>query len=97
MRLHIITARLSGKHVRAGSLCDSIGSQLEGYEPASDLHAAGLFDLENDQVLAGYKLFERLYPASTTKVMTAYVALKYGNLDDVVTVSEHATDFNWTK
>ncbi len=69
--------------------------QLEGYEPASDLHAAGLFDLENDQVLAGYKLFERLYPASTTKVMTAYVALKYGNLDDVVTVSEHATDFNW--
>ena len=25
--------------------------------------------------------------------MTAYVALKYGNLDDMVTVSERATDF----
>ena len=27
--------------------------------------------------------------------MTAYLALKYGNLDDTVTVSAHATDFNW--
>ena len=29
-------------------------------------------------------------PASTTKVMTAIVALKYGNLSDLVTVPEEA-------
>lgn len=68
---------------------------LEGFEPAADLHASGLFDLADKQVVEGHKLFDQLYPASTTKVMTAYVTLKYGNLDDIVTVSEHATDFNW--
>ncbi len=66
---------------------------LPGYEPDSELHAAGLFDLENRSVLCGYKLYDRLYPASTTKIMTAYVALKYGNMDDVVTVSANATNF----
>ena len=68
---------------------------LNGFEPDSELHAAGLFDLSKDQVLCGYKIFDQVYPASTTKTLTAYLALKYGNLDDTVTVSEHATDFGW--
>lgn len=67
----------------------------EGYQPDGSLHAAGLFDLEREQVVCGYKIYDQLYPASTTKTMTAYLALKYGNPDDVVTVSDHATDFNW--
>ena len=37
-------------------------------------------------------IFEKLYPASTTKILTAYVALKNGNLDDVVTVSANAAN-----
>lgn len=69
--------------------------QLEGFEDEETLHAAGLFNIDSSSVTYGYHLYDRLYPASTTKVMTAYVALKYGNLDDIVTVSEHATDFNW--
>ena len=78
----------------ASDLCVTAGEvALAGYEPESELHAAGLFDLENRSVLCGYRLFDRLYPASTTKVMTAYVALKYSNMDDVVTVSANATDF----
>ena len=68
---------------------------LDGFQPDEELHSAGLFDLDEDAVLCGYKLFDKVYPASTTKVMTAYVTLKYGNLDDVVTVSENAVDFNW--
>ena len=68
---------------------------LEGFEPDKDLHAAGLFDLEEQKVLCGYKIFDKVYPASTTKIMTALLALKNGNMDDVVTVSSHATDFNW--
>lgn len=68
---------------------------LEGFQPDGSLHAAGLFNLGEEQVVYGYKLFDRLYPASTTKTMTAYLALKYGNPDDQVTVSAHATDFNW--
>lgn len=46
--------------------------------------------MSHQQVLYGDKLFDRLYPASTTKIMTALIVLKYGNLDDVVTVSENA-------
>lgn len=68
---------------------------LDGFEPDTDLHAAGLFDLENKSVLCGYKLYDRVYPASTTKIMTALVALKHGNIEDEVTVSANATDFNW--
>lgn len=80
----------------AGDLCVAADQvDLAGFEPDADLHAAGLFDLEADSVLCGYKLYDRLYPASTTKIMTALIALKYGNLDDEVTISANATDFNW--
>lgn len=79
----------------ASDLCVTSSGEvdLEGFDPDEDLHSAGLFDLEQHKVLSGYKLFEKVYPASTTKVMTAYVTLKYGNLDDVVTISENAVDF----
>ncbi|MDD2979201.1 MAG: D-alanyl-D-alanine carboxypeptidase [Hespellia sp.] len=66
---------------------------LEGYTTDDSLHAAGLFDIANHQVLYSDKVFDQLYPASTTKLMTAYIVLKYGNLDDIVTVSENATQF----
>ncbi len=53
-------------------------------------YSAGVFDLSGKQVLYGSNVFEELQPASVTKILTAYTALKYGNLDDVVTVSENA-------
>ena len=63
---------------------------LDGYVGDGNLHAAGLFDLSSRKVLYSQNVFEPLYPASTTKIMTAFVALKYGNLDDIVTVGENA-------
>lgn len=50
----------------------------------------GLFDLDGRRVLYGQKLYERLYPASITKIMTAIIALKNGDLSDMVTVSPSA-------
>ncbi len=52
--------------------------------------AGALFDEEDREVLYSKDAFERLYPASITKVMTALVAIKYGNLADQVTVTEDA-------
>ena len=52
--------------------------------------AAALFDEDGREVLYSKDAFERLYPASTTKIMTALVALEYGNLSDQVTVTEDA-------
>lgn len=36
--------------------------------------------------------YERLFPASTTKVLTAYIVLKHTDLNDIVTVSKEAAN-----
>ena len=56
-------------------------SDLEIYEKAS----AGLFDLTRKETIYSKNINLRVMPASLTKVMTAYVALKYGSLDQVLT------------
>lgn len=53
---------------------------------------AGLFRLNEKQAVYKKNIFERLYPASTTKILTAYIALRESNLDDVVTVSANAVN-----
>lgn len=55
----------------------------------SDATAAGLFDLNGRRVLYAKNVHERLDPASLTKLLTAIVALKYGNTDDMITASEN--------
>lgn len=50
--------------------------------------AAAIFDLYHGEVLYSKNAFERMYPASITKVMTALLAIKYGNLTDMVTVPQ---------
>jgi D-alanyl-D-alanine carboxypeptidase len=52
--------------------------------------AGGFFDITGQQVIYGKNLYESMNPASLTKVMTAMVALKYGNLSDTVVVTENA-------
>ena len=78
----------------ATDLCVSTDDvELNGYSADETLHSAALFDVTDSTVLEGYHLHEQLYPASTTKILTAYLTLKYGDLDDIVTVSAHAVDF----
>lgn len=50
--------------------------------------AAGLFNTASHEVKFAKNIHERLYPASTTKILTAYVALKYGDLTATATVTE---------
>lgn len=52
--------------------------------------AAILIDASTGQVLYAKKADQRRSPASLTKIMTAMIALEYGNLDDIVTVSGRA-------
>ena len=49
-----------------------------------------LVNMTQDDVLYSYNASEIIYPASITKLMTAYLALEYGNLDDLVTFSKTA-------
>ena len=82
----------------AEDLCVSAEDvSLEGFDGDSSLHAMGLFNITDGEVIYGQDLFTRLYPASTTKILTALVAIKNSNLDDVVTVSSaaSASSFSW--
>ena len=51
---------------------------------------AGVFNLDTKEIPYSQNLFKRLYPASTTKILTAYIIIKNCNLTDMVTVSENA-------
>lgn len=61
---------------------DQVNSALAGY--------AGVFNLDTKEVLYSQKIFDKLYPASTTKILTAYIIIRHCNLDDKVTVSAEA-------
>ena len=72
----------------ASDLCVVTGNSPE--DSAVTAEAAAVFDLDGRNVIYSKNAFERLYPASITKVMTALVAIKYGNLADEVTVTDEA-------
>lgn len=55
----------------------------------SESEAAGLFDINDTDVIYAKNIHEKLNPASITKILTALCALKYGNLDDILTASEN--------
>ena len=59
---------------------------LEDYE-IEQVGAAGLYDLNNAEVVYASNMHQKLYPASLTKLMTALVAIKYGRLDQVLTAT----------
>lgn len=47
-----------------------------------------LIDMDCDEILYEKNAHEKLYPASTTKIMTAILAIENGNMQDMVTVDE---------
>ena len=77
----------------ASDLCVASGDvNLKGITSAETdtLHSAALFDVDGKKVDFSYQMFDKIYPASTTKLMTALVALENADLSDVVTVSQNA-------
>ncbi|KGN02479.1 D-alanyl-D-alanine carboxypeptidase [Clostridium novyi A str. 4570] len=56
-----------------------------------------LMDKNTGQILYSKNLDSPYPPASTTKIMTALLALEKCNLDDVVTVGKNATDIDGSK
>lgn len=62
--------------------------------PFPDLHTDYymLADLETGKVLASENVDEKVYPASTTKILTAIIAIENCNLKDTVTATREAID-----
>lgn len=72
----------------ASKLCvvesDIVG---DGSISLAECESAVLFDVENKGVIYSKNPLEQLYPASLTKIMTALVAIKYGQMDQVLTAT----------
>jgi len=77
----------------AKDLCvtNAINFGLEGTY-ARVAQGGGILNITKNEVLYNQNLFKKLYPASTTKILTAYIIIKDCNLNDVVIVSEEAAD-----
>ena len=58
--------------------------------PKISAESAILMDADTGIILYAKNIHEKLYPASTTKIMTCLLAMEYGNLDDMVTFSHDA-------
>lgn len=76
-----------GGFVQQKNLCVNNADVIP--EKIGDFYSGGLFDLDNGEVLYAKNLHEKRTPASITKIMTAYVVLKYANLEDMVTASQN--------
>lgn len=73
----------------ASDICVVSTDILSDSFAVEDESAAGLFDVKNNEVLYAKDVNEMLYPASLTKVMTALVAIKNGNMDDILVASDN--------
>lgn len=77
----------NASHLMGSQIC-VVNEDIENPEINMELaEGAGLFDISNNETIFAKNVHKKLYPASTTKILTAYVVLKHGNLEDVVTVS----------
>ncbi|MCR5271700.1 MAG: serine hydrolase [Lachnospiraceae bacterium] len=77
----------------ASDLCVSDGTDIGTDETASQVaEASGVFNLDTSEITYSQNIYEKIYPASTTKILTAYVAIKNGDLSQTITVSENAVN-----
>ena len=72
----------------AADLCVVDGDQPMDSVSLEDGQEGVLLDLKDKSVLFAQNAYERVYPASITKIITALLAFKNSNMDDVVTISQ---------
>ncbi|MDD6193700.1 MAG: serine hydrolase [Lachnospiraceae bacterium] len=87
------TAKTGGADFFASGYCITDRDNF-GLEQV-DAHVAqggGVFNLATGECTYGQNLFGRMYPASTTKILTCLVAIEQGDLSQMITVSSHAAD-----
>lgn len=80
-------------HYFAEDLCVAPKEQTHSDAVTDEVvEAMGVFLPATKTISYQKNIYQKMYPASTTKILTAYLAIKMGNLDDMVTISEHAAD-----
>jgi len=76
-----------------------LASNSMNYETYNSLNigaeAAILIDYDTGQILYQKNINKKLFPASTTKMMTAILALEHGNLSDYVIIDQEVVDLTY--
>ncbi len=73
----------------AADLCVTGGDVLPQGVMIPDGSVEGLFSKKELTTVAAKGIFDRMNPASLTKIMTALIALKYGKLEDTLVASKN--------
>lgn len=76
--------------VIAAILMLTLASPGYGVEPQVTADAAIVLDVQTGQILYEKNIYQKRPPASTTKIITALIAIENGNLNDMVAVSPKA-------
>ena len=77
----------------ASDLVVSAGTKsCEGITLSSTAERGLLFNIERQEAVFAQGIYEQAYPASITKIMTAILALEYGNMDETVVMED--SDFS---
>lgn len=81
----------------ADGLCVIDSAEELSLSGISPVKAYGLFDLNNISIAYAHNLHQKIYPASTTKILTALVAIEEADLSDEVIISKNAcsSSFAW--
>lgn len=75
------------------------GNETEGQTtgwpeaPSISSEAGCLMDANSGAILFDKNMDQKMYPASTTKIMTALIALEHGNMDDTVTMTQTGVNY----
>jgi D-alanyl-D-alanine carboxypeptidase len=88
---HIEDVSLSKASAFSENLCVVPLGEDNGHKKSLLAASSLIFDITDQSVLYAENIYQKLYPASVTKIMTALVALKYGHLSDTVTISYEAS------
>lgn len=89
--LTVIFADDVNEEAPASSIFDDVSVEVFNEDlPDINARSAIVIDFESGRVLYEKNAYQERPMASTTKIMTAIVALENGNLDDIVTVSRNA-------
>lgn len=75
----------------SNQLCIVPDGEDKGGDDAITGISSLLFDITNKKVIYADNVYERIYPASLTKLLTALVVLEQSDLTDTVTVSYNAS------
>ncbi len=78
----------------SSDLCVTGGNVSYGDLKLEHAHSGSIMNLNSKEVLYAKNIFDKMYPASLTKIMTALVAIKYGNPDDMIEIGYNALDID---